>query len=206
KNDVWTVKQAFKTSSFWFICLSFGAILFTTNIILAHQVAFMVDVGYKTSFAAFIFGVFGITSLPFRVVWGFFTDRIGPVTTYTISTILLLGGIIALLAIKSPSQAWLPYVFALLWGCSYGTTIVIVAVVSANLFQGKNFGVIFGFITLFGQLIGSPGAWVGGYLFDLNGNYHLAFILASVSAAVSCALMWALNIIKRNETGLPARA
>ena len=196
----WTVRKALRTSPFWCICLSFAAILFTTNIILAHQVAYMVDVGYSAGFAAFIFGVFGITSLPFRVVWGFFTDRMGPVTAYTLSTVLLLSGIVALLLIKSPSQAWLPWVFALLWGCSYGTTIIIVAVVSANLYQGKNFGVIFGFITLIAQVLGSPGAWAGGYLYDLTGNYNLAFTLAVVSAALSCGLMWALNFMRRNET------
>lgn len=200
KDDGWTVKRALKTSTFWFICLSFGAILFTTNIILAHQVAFMVDVGYKTSFAAFIFGVFGITSLPFRVVWGFFADRLGPFMAYTISTLFLLGGIFALLSIKSPSQSLLPYVFALLWGSSYGTTIIVIAIVSANLYQGKSFGVIFGFITLIGQVLGSPGAWLGGYLFDITGNYNLAFTLAIISAAVSCAWIWAAYFGKRNET------
>lgn len=202
----WTLKKAMKTPAFWFICLSFATILFTTNLILAHQVFFMVKIGYKTSFAAFIFGVFGLTSLPFRVVWGFFSDRLGPILTYTLSTVLLLAGIAALLTIKSPSQSVQPYIFALLWGCSYGTTIIIVAVVSANLYQGKSFGVIFGFIMLVGQILGSPGAWLGGYLFDLYGNYNMAFTLAIISAAVSCALMWAVNIQKKNETTAFAEA
>lgn len=206
KDGGWTVKRAAKTLSFWLICLSFAAILLTTNIMLAHQVAFMVDAGYKASFAAFIFGVFGITSLPFRVFWGAFSDRLGPIAIYTICTILLIGGILSLLAIKSPSQSWLPYVFALLWGSSYGTTITIVAVVSANLYQGGNFGVIFGFIILISQLLGAPGAWVGGYLFDITGNYNLAFLLAALSAVISCGFIWALKLVKTNETAAPAQA
>lgn len=199
-DEVWTLKRTLKTSSFWFICFSFATILFTTNIILAHQVAHMVDVGYKAGFAALVFGVMGITSLPFRVVWGFFTDRLGPVVAYTLTTILSLAGIFALLSTRDSSHSWLPWMFALLWGSSYGTTIIVIAVVSANLFQGKSFGVIFGFITLVGQVLGSPGAWLGGYLFDINGNYNLAFTLAMISAVVSCLLMWAVNMRRKNET------
>lgn len=206
REGEWTARRALKTPAFWFLSLSFAAILFTINMILAHQVAFLVDVGYKVSISALIFGIVGVTSVPFRIIWGSLSDRLGPMWTYTFSTLIILGGIFALLSIRSPSQIWLAYLYALLWGSSYGTTIIVIAVVSANIYQGRSFGVIFGFITLIGQVLGSPGAWLGGYLFDIRGNYNLAFTLALLSSALSCVLMWAVGIKKKDVTGTEARA
>ena len=56
----------------------------------------------------------------------------------------------------------------------YGLTSVMGAVV-LEIFQGKHYGSIFGTIMLAALAGGAAGPWVTGVLYDLSGNYTLAF-------------------------------
>lgn len=199
EGDGWTFLKSLKTFPFWFLSVSFGAVLLTINIPLGHQIAYLVDVGYKPSMAAFVFGLVGITSVPFRVIWGILCDHIGIARAYTLATIILMASIFTILAIRETSQTWLPYIFALLYGASYGAAPVVISVSSSHFFPGKNFGVVFGFINLIAMALGAPGIWLGGYLFDLTGSYTSAFIVAFLGSAISCLLMWAAYVVKNKN-------
>jgi hypothetical protein len=37
---------------------------------------------------------------------------------------------------------------------------------------------------------GTIGPWLGGWLFELSGNYFLAFIVATVLFPMACAATW----------------
>ena len=73
----WTVRKAISTKQFWLwsICLFFST--FTNQSIFAHHVAFFVDQGLQALFAAYIVGLIGIVSIPGKILWGFFSDKIG---------------------------------------------------------------------------------------------------------------------------------
>jgi len=51
-------------------------------------------------------------------------------------------------------------------------------------------GSIVGAVWFAFALGGTIGPWLGGWLFEVNGNYLLAFTLAMVLFAVSCATLW----------------
>ena len=55
----------------------------------------------------------------------------------------------------------------------------------ADMFQGKNYGSIFGTISLAALTGGAVGPWAMGYMYDLYGNYDLAFSSA-IGAAIIC--------------------
>jgi MFS family permease len=61
---------------------------------------------------------------------------------------------------------------------------------AADLFQGRHFGSIFGGITFGFGIGGAPSSWLGGYLFDKMGSYHVRLILAMVAIVVALASMW----------------
>jgi len=39
------------------------------------------------------------------------------------------------------------------------------------------------------------GPWLGGYIFDVIGNYALAFIIANMTMAASCVFVWLASLI-----------
>ena len=72
----------------------------------------------------------------------------------------------------------------------WGVTAPMFMSVSADLFKGKIFGLIYGFIEASIGLAGALGAWVAGFIFDQTRSYAMAFILAIVVLLLSCLFIW----------------
>ncbi|RMF90804.1 MAG: MFS transporter [Nitrospinota bacterium] len=184
--EEWTPAKAMRTYRFWVL---FGAFLFgnLTTIVLVHQVAFLVDVGYSKLFAASIFGLIGILTSLSTILFGTLSDRIGREAAYTIQTISALIAIALLLMIKDPSRPWLLYLYALLFGLGSRQSLPAMA---ADIFQGRHFGAIYG-ILAFGIAIDHiVGPWLGGYLFDLWHSYTIPFLASWVGVLLGCLCVW----------------
>jgi hypothetical protein len=70
----WTAKLALRSLQFWLLFFARICAASGTTVIVTHQVAHVVDVGYSKLLAAAIFGLAGITSSFGRVVFGFIAD------------------------------------------------------------------------------------------------------------------------------------
>lgn len=56
-----------------------------------------------------------------------------------------------------------------------GSRALVLSAISADIFQGKHFGAIFGYFTFSIGLGGAIGAWLGGFLFDITKSYAVPF-------------------------------
>jgi MFS family permease len=84
----------------------------------------------------------------------------------------------------------LVYVMVLAQGVlGYGLTSIMGAVV-VEIFQGKNYGSIFGTVMLAAIIGGAAGPWVTGILHDLSGNYNLAFAIGIAVSGLSALAIW----------------
>ncbi|MBM4264269.1 MAG: MFS transporter [Deltaproteobacteria bacterium] len=174
----WTVKQALTNSSFW---LLFGARVLASlgnQIIVTHQVAHAVDVGYPKIFAASIFGVMGVVSIAGRILFGYLADRMRRELVYTWVQAVSAVGTVALLATTDNSMPILLYAYAVFYGMGQGSRALVLSAISIDVFKGKNFGAIFGYFTLSVGVGGAIGAWLGGYLFDVTRSYQIAFSIS----------------------------
>lgn len=179
----WTLTQALRSRPFWFIVI---ALIFTPMSIfpvLTHQVAYLVDLGYGKSFAVTIFALVGILSAPGRVLFGFLSDRIGRLKAATLSYLSSALGILALLAGEA---LWLLYLYAILFGLGFGARGPILSAMAADIFRGRSYGKIYGLIILGNNVGMALGPWWGGFVYDLMGNYTLAFWGAILAAALAC--------------------
>jgi len=71
----------------------------------------------------------------------------------------------------------------------YGLTSVMGAVV-LEIFQGPQFGSIFGCIMLAGLAGGAAGPWATGFLHDVTQNYTIAFAIGIAVSALSAIAIW----------------
>jgi MFS family permease len=71
----------------------------------------------------------------------------------------------------------------------YGLTSVMGAI-PAEIFEGRNFGSIFGSAMLAAILGGAAGPWVTGVMHDRFGTYLPAFALSSALSMVSAIAIW----------------
>jgi MFS family permease len=186
----WTLRKAASTLRFWSLVIFpfFGFI--AVFIIVVHQVRFLVDQGIDKMTAAFIYAMVGIVSSIFRIFWGWLSDRISRETTYTLGIICGCLGASSLLLFEIHGSAFFTYSFFVFFGMGWGAAAPMFMAVAADLFKGKIFGLIYGFVEAGIGIAGAFGAWIAGFIFDKTQSYQLAFILAIVTFLLSCIFCW----------------
>jgi MFS family permease len=152
-------------------------------------VVYAVDRGYGHLTAVAIFGIVGALSSVGRFAFGALSDRFGRVATGILSYALTALGILALLFAPGPPVLWPLYAYALFFGLTFGARGPIISALTAELYQGRSYGAIFGMISV-GQGLGMAlGPWMGGAVFDAMGSYQAAFGLSVACTVAAAALL-----------------
>lgn len=187
----WTVKRALTNWGFWLLFIARTLASMGNQVIVTHQIAHAVDVGYAKVFAASIFGLMGVISIGGRILFGYLADVMNRQMVFTWVQIISAVGILALLSIHDASTPWLLYIYAVCYGLGQGSRALVLSAISADIFQGKHFGAIFGYFTFSIGLGGAIGAWLGGFLFDVTHSYAVSFWVSLACLIVSVFIVWA---------------
>ncbi|HEX2243046.1 MAG TPA: MFS transporter, partial [Gammaproteobacteria bacterium] len=186
----WTVRQALTNSSFWLLFTARVLASMGNQVIVTHQVAHAVDVGYPKIFAASIFGIMGVVSILGRIGFGYLSDVMRREVVYTWVQVVSAVGTLALMATTDNSLPILLYIYAVFYGLGQGSRALVLSAISIDVFKGKNFGAIFGYFTLSVGVGGAIGAWLGGYLFDVTHSYMIAFSISFACLIISIIVVW----------------
>jgi MFS family permease len=190
----WSAKLALKSLQFWLLFVARIAAASGTTVIVTHQVAHVVDVGFSKLLSASIFGLAGITSSFGRVIFGFIADRLSKQAAYSLNIAMTVVGVGALMILRDPSQAWLLYVYVIFFGIGFGSRAVIFSALTADIFSGKGFGSILGYSTVAVGVGGAMGSYLGGAFHDWTGSYLVSFALSAILLAVSDVCIWVATI------------
>jgi len=117
-------------------------------------------------------------------------DHWGREKTLTLSIAIFIACIVLLNLAGWVINPIFLYAFAVVYGIGFGMSFPTLMASAADLFQGKHFGSILGVIALGGYFGAAFGAWLGGYFFDLTGDYRLNFIVAALVMVFAAALIW----------------
>src|SRR3972149_11500026 len=189
-RNQWTARLALQSLQFWFLFIARIFAAGGTTVIVTHQVAHVVDVGFSPLFAATVFGLMGMTSTGGRFVFGMIADRFSKQAAYSANILTTLVGLGALMAVTNPSHAWLLYVYIIFFGLGFGSRAVIFSAITADIFSGKAFGAIYGYYAISVGVGGALGSYLGGLFFDLSGSYLISFGLASLGLVLSDVCVW----------------
>lgn len=193
-DQQWTARLALQSLQFWLLFIARIAAACGTTVIVTHQVAHVVDVGFSKFLAASVFGLAGITSSFGRVIFGFIADRLSKQAAYTLNIAMTVIGVGALMILRDPSQAWLLYVYVIFFGIGFGSRAVIFSALTADIFSGKGFGSILGYSTVAVGVGGALGSYLGGVFHDWTGNYLVSFGLSTGLLAISDVCIWLASI------------
>jgi MFS family permease len=181
----WTLKKAVRTRRFWYLMTGFFFGSFVYQGTLLHGVSALVDSGLSWAAAAEYFGILGLTGAVGKIFFGFLSDRFererinnlaGLVTALGLGCLMMVGWF------KGP----MPLFFALLFGLGYGAAAPLFPSVSADVFLGKAFGLIFGVMYIGGGLGGAMGSFLLGWTHDQAGTYSLSLFFSLISIFLSC--------------------
>ena len=189
-GNQWTARLALQSLQFWLIFFARVIAAGGTTVIVTHQVAHVVDIGYSRLYAATIFGLMGVTSTFGRVIFGYVADLFSKQAAYTLNILTTLIGVGALMVARDASQPWLLYLYLTFFGIGFGSRAVILSALSADIFAGKKFGAIFGYQVISVGLGGALGSWLGGLFYDLTGSYLVSFALSAIVLALSDLCVW----------------
>jgi len=188
--------QSIKTGHFWLFGLILFCFFFSLQLIVAHIAPQATDIGISAATAAGIIAVIAGTGIIGKLLIGPIADKIG----YRLSlSICLVGFTIALLGFLFAEGIWMFYLFAVIFGITYGGAITLPAAVAAELFGLKNLGVIYGAAMIFSALGMTLGPIIAGSIFDMTGNYSLAFLICVIISALSILLSLLLLRYKGKE-------
>ena len=155
------------------ICIAGVACCVAMSMPQVHIVAYCGDLGYGATRGAEMLSMmlgFGIIS---RAASGFIADKIGGVAT------LLLGsglqGVALFLYFMFDGLTSL-YVISALFGLFQGGIVPMYAIIVRQYFPAREAGTRVGY-AIFATIIGMAlGGWLSGWIFDLTGSYHAAFL------------------------------
>jgi MFS family permease len=186
----WTLSKAVKTGRLWLLAFTTFAMWgVMQQLLVTHHVAFAIDVGYPKIYASSVLSLFGVM-YAFGSLAGLISDRIGREMTITIATVIGISGVLVLSFIKDTSQSWMLYYYALSLGAGIGLSSPTIAASVTDIFQGPRVGSVVGFVWAGFSAGGAIGPWLGGWLFELSGNYSIAFVICIILYALACGSIW----------------
>jgi MFS family permease len=183
-----------RVPAFWLLAGSFAICGMTTNgLIGTHFIPAANDHGMPTTVAAGLLATIGILDVAGTIFSGWLTDRVDPrlllVVYYTGRGVSLL----LLPSLLSPHAEPSTWVFVIFYGLDWVATVPPTIVLCRRYF-GARTPVVFGWVFASHQLGAAVAAAGAGWLRDLQGDYDLAFYLASALCAIAAALC--LNVRK----------
>jgi len=185
-----SVSKALRTGPFWCLFTVFGLSIFCLGLAMTHLVPHARDMGLSAVTAAGLLSAMGAFSIVGRIGSGVIADRVGA-RPVLMAGILIQG--VMMLWLVWADATWMFYLFAALFGLSYGGNIVLIPKLTAHIFGLASMGAIFGALSVADGLGFGTGPLLAGYVFDVTGSYNISFLLVAAGMAVAIGATWALK-------------
>lgn len=179
---------AWSTRSFWMVASGFMSCGFTIYFLTAHMVPLAVDRGISAGQAGTALGIAGGMVIGSNLLIGALSDRVSRRHVLAFLYGLRALAVVLLFFVESASAL---YVFAVLFGLSRANAPVVSAAI-IDLYGRRAVGSIVGYLTMFHQLFAAAGAFAGGLVYDMRGNYNLMLYISAailINGALSSLLI-----------------
>ena len=177
-----TLREALREPSFWWLSLGHGFALFVVGAVNVHMVSHLNEsLGYSLGMAS---GVYSAVTLLF--MFGTLAGGwIGDHHSKRFMAFCCMGMHAVGMLLLSHAQSFLMVVaFVLLHGLAWGMRGPQMAALRADYFGRKSFGTIMGLSNMIVILGAIAGPLIAGYLYDQTGNYRIGFDILAGCAAV----------------------
>jgi MFS family permease len=183
-------RQIIRRPPVWCLVLARLFASLGTHLTSVHLVAFFVAAGYDPLLAASAIAGVGLVSVVGRPLSGTLSDVLGREVMYTVGLGVHISAIVLVLTLGDGQRLWPILLFVGLSGLSDGIGGLVVGAKAGDLFPATSLGLVLGLVQMGRGLGIMAGPLLGGLLFDLQGTYRLAFILAVTLVIVSIGCMW----------------
>ena len=183
-------RQVVRQPPVWYLVLARMCATLGTHLTSVHLVAFFIAAGYDPVLAATAIAGVGVISVVGRPLSGALSDVLGREVMYTAGFGMHISAIMLVLTLGNGQRWWPLLLFVGLAGLSDGIGGLVVGAKAGDLFPATSLGAVMGLVQMGRGLGIMAGPILGGLLFDLQGNYQMAFCLAVVLVAIAIGCMW----------------
>jgi len=207
-EEVWTVSEALKTRTFWFILMG-GAISSIPAIgIMGHIANWVVDIARAINmtvadamgYIKLAVSLSAISNMLGAMVGGPLSDRFG--RKLIICAGLAANSVVFLFVVQISSLVWV-VVAAVLMGFFGGLIGPAWGAYLGDIFGRHALAIIFSLMIFAIGIIGGTGSVIFGWIYDVGGSYAWAWILSSACSALTCVLyMFTRKEVKKTAEGV----
>lgn len=161
-----------------------------------HIVPLCIDNGYGLAVGTEILSFMLFAAVASRVIFGFLSDKIGPIQTLILGSSLQAISLTMFLPFNSQLSL---YIVAIFFGLSQGGIVPIYAVIISKFLPSNEVAERVGLL-IFATIVGmSLGGWLSGEIYDFTKSYKLAFINGIFWNIINLCIMVYLFIIYKKS-------
>jgi MFS family permease len=181
----WTAGEAMRTPALWMIMTLFSIILFVTNMLTTHQVAYLQDLKFSPLLSATGLGLMLGMSIIGRLACGFLGMKFeGRYLAVFFLTAMELG----IVALMQAGGIFFIYLYSILTGIGFGGMIVLMPNLIGAYFGRTHYARIIGWTAPIVTLISAGSPTLAGFIYDTTGSYILPFSIAAAFVVVGVIL------------------
>lgn len=182
--------KALATAQFWLLNVCFLLTHMSVTAMALHHFSFYVDIGFSKVGASFIASAFFAASLLGHLGIGKLCDIFNKKLLAIISYLFMAAGLLSLLLVEVPAlKTPIVIIFLLTFGVFHSGKTVPEFVLVAELFGTASIGSLLGVCRFIKGMGGSLGPFLAGLIFDMYGNYNVAFIIFAIACILSAIVI-----------------
>ncbi len=180
------LKEAWGHPSFVLLTLGYFVCGFQVMFIGVHLPSYLKDFGMAPQVASYSLALVGLFNIFGTYIAGNLGQRLPK--QYLLSGLYGLRSVFTVLFLLAPLSPWSVYLYSAAMGFLWLSTVPLTNAILAQIFGIQHLSMLGG-VVFFSHQVGSfMGIWLGGYLYDSQGNYDMVWYLV-VALGVVAALL-----------------
>jgi len=182
----YSMRQALRMKSFYFITLGLNAAMFTYTAVLTQLIPHLEAEGFSKNEAAAGLSIVAACGIVSKLGFGRLSETITARWSAVMSLMIQSSGLVLFIVADGSNLAW---VAAVVFGLGFGGIGALIPLTVAEAFGIRHFGSILGVIHMAGVIPVVIGPLMAGIIFDKTDNYDLAFGITIVMFLSGAAFM-----------------
>jgi MFS family permease len=197
--------EALAHRGFWLLSFGFFVCGFHVVFIITHLPAFLVDRGLPLALGTSVLALIGLANVAGAWLGGVYGERYRKPAV--LSAIYVGRAVVIAAFVWLPISWWSAYVFAVVIGLLWMSTVPLTNGTIASVFGVQNLSMLGGVVFLCHQLGAFLGGWLGGRIFDQTGSYETVWAIAVGLSLAAALLNWPIRerpVARLRAAGAPA--
>ena len=184
----WAIQDLLRDRNFWILSLVFAIQFCSMMGILSHITFFSEGAGWSPSWGAFIFSMYAWPAMFSKVFFGWLVEnKIDARLAVSVAVLIQAIATLLMVFVESPEQM---VVLVMIFGFGGGSALPLSNILFNQAYTNKSFGKARGAAQPFISVFQISGTLVAARMFDVFGNYELAFLTLGFILIVPIIAIW----------------